>query len=82
MGWNPSELGHKQFLILSTQAECAPDGSPIALGYHTGHWNFFVQAAAEEVRRLNAIPFAAFCSDRVTGALKDRRHVRQPALSQ
>src|SRR6185295_15360076 len=39
MGWNPSELGRKQFLILSTQGGMrAPDGSPIALGYHTGHW--------------------------------------------
>ena len=29
----------KQFLILSTQGGIrAPDGSPIALGYHTGHW--------------------------------------------
>ena len=39
MGWNPSELGRKQFLILSTQGGMrAPDGSPNALGFHTGHW--------------------------------------------
>ena len=39
MGWNPSELGRKQFLILSTQGGIrAEDGRPIALGYHTGHW--------------------------------------------
>ena len=39
MGWNPAELGRKQFLILSTEGgRRAPDGSPIALGYHTGHW--------------------------------------------
>ena len=39
MGWNPSEAGRKQFLILSTQGGIrAPDGQPIALGYHTGHW--------------------------------------------
>src|ERR1051325_998323 len=70
MGWNPSELGRKQFLILSTQGGMrAPDGSPIALGYHTGHWEISlqVQAAAEEVRRLQAIPFAAFCSDPCDG---------------
>src|SRR5215471_18549175 len=39
MGWNPSELGRKEFLILSTQGGIrAADGTPIALGYHTGHW--------------------------------------------
>src|SRR4051812_37616122 len=51
MGWNPSEVGRKQFLVLSTQGGMrAPDGSPIALGYHTGHWEISlqVQAAAEE----------------------------------
>ena len=38
MGWHPSELGKKEFLILSTQGGIrAADGSPIALGYHTGH---------------------------------------------
>ncbi|MBI5772999.1 MAG: YjhG/YagF family D-xylonate dehydratase [Verrucomicrobia bacterium] len=70
MGWNPAELGRKQFLILSTQGGLrAPDGSPIALGYHTGHWeiSLLVQAAAEELRRLKSIPFAAFCSDPCDG---------------
>src|SRR3954453_19104743 len=39
MGWNPAELSRKEFLILSTQGGIrAPDGTPIALGYHTGHW--------------------------------------------
>ena len=39
MGWDPRELGRPQFLILSTQGGIrAPDGHPIALGYHTGHW--------------------------------------------
>ena len=70
MGWNPSELGRKQFLILSTQGGMrAPSGEPIALGYHTGHWEIAlqVQAAAEELRRLKAIPFAAYCSDPCDG---------------
>ena len=70
MGWNPSELGRKQFLVLSTQGGLrAPSGEPIALGYHTGHWEISlqVQAAAEEFRRLNTIPFAAFCSDPCDG---------------
>jgi xylonate dehydratase len=70
MGWNPAELGRKQFLILSTQGGLrAPDGSPIALGYHTGHWEIglLVQAAAEEFRALKTIPFAGFCSDPCDG---------------
>ncbi len=70
MGWNPSELGRKQFLILSTQGGLrAPDGKPIALGYHTGHWEIglLVQAAAEEFRKLKTIPFAGYCSDPCDG---------------
>ena len=70
MGWNPSEVGRRQFLILSTQGGMrAPDGRPIALGYHTGHWeiSLLVQAAAEELRRLKTLPFAAFCSDPCDG---------------
>src|SRR3954452_17158110 len=63
MGWNPSEVGRKQFLILSTQGGLrAPDGQPMALGYHTGHSEIglLVQAAADEFRRLQTIPFAGF----------------------
>jgi putative YjhG/YagF family dehydratase len=70
MGWNPAEVGRKQFLILSTQGGLrATDGHPIALGYHTGHWEIglLVQAAAEEFRRLEVIPFAGFCSDPCDG---------------
>lgn len=70
MGWKTSELGRKQFLILSTQGGLrAPDGKPIALGYHTGHWEIglLVQAAAEEFARLQTIPFAGFCSDPCDG---------------
>jgi putative YjhG/YagF family dehydratase len=70
MGWNPSELDRRQFLILSTQGGLrAPDGTPVALGYHTGHWEIglLVQAAAEEFRRLKTIPFAGFCSDPCDG---------------
>src|SRR5437016_486400 len=70
MGWDPRELGRKQFLILSTQGGLrAPDGKPIALGYHTGHWEIglLVQAAAQELRALGTIPFAAYCSDPCDG---------------
>ena len=70
MGWDPRELGREQFLILSTQGGLrASDGKPIALGYHTGHWEIglLVQAAAQELRALGTIPFAAFCSDPCDG---------------
>src|SRR5688572_11076753 len=70
MGWNPAELGRKEFLILSTQGGLrAPDGRPIALGYHTGHWEIglLVEAAAVELRRVGMIPFAAYCSDPCDG---------------
>jgi putative YjhG/YagF family dehydratase len=70
MGWNPAELGRKEFLILSTMGGMrAPDGRPIALGYHTGHWEvgLLVEAAATEIQRLGGIPFAAHCSDPCDG---------------
>lgn len=70
MGWAPAELNRKQFLILSTQGGMrAPDGAPIALGFHTGHWEIglLVKEAADELRRLESLPFAAFCSDPCDG---------------
>ena len=51
MGWNPALLGGKEFLILSTHGGLrADDGTPIALGFHSGHWEvgLLVKAAAEE----------------------------------
>ncbi len=70
MGWNPDELGRGEFLIVSTQGGIrAPDGRPIALGYHTGHWEIglLMEAAAEEIHRRGGIPFAAYCSDPCDG---------------
>lgn len=70
MGWAAAELWRKQFLILSTQGGLrAPDGTPIALGYHTGHWEIsqLVAEAARELRELGALPFAAYCSDPCDG---------------
>ncbi|HEX8915857.1 MAG TPA: YjhG/YagF family D-xylonate dehydratase [Humisphaera sp.] len=70
MGWNPAELGRKEFLILSTSGGLrADDGTPIALGYHSGHWEvgLLMQAAAREFKRLGAIPFAGFCTDPCDG---------------
>ena len=70
MGWAATRAADPQFLILSTQGGVrAPDGSAVALGYHTGHWEIglLVQAAANEFRRLGTIPFAGFCSDPCDG---------------
>jgi xylonate dehydratase len=70
MGWKPGELRRPEVLILSTQGGLRePDGTPSALGYHTGHWEvgLLVKAAAEELRRRQAIPFAAFCTDPCDG---------------
>ncbi len=49
MGWAPEDLLGPQVLVLSTQGGVRnEDGSPTALGYHTGHWEvgLLVQAAA------------------------------------
>lgn len=70
MGWKPEELDRKQFLILSTAGGVrAPDGRPITLGYHVGHWELgmLVEAAATELRRLGMLPFAGCCSDPCDG---------------
>jgi len=70
MGWNPAELNRREFLILSTQGGIrAADGSPVALGYHTGHWEvgLLMKAAAEELRSLGAVPFAGFVTDPCDG---------------
>jgi xylonate dehydratase len=70
MGWSPADLGKDEYLILSTQGGIrAEDGSPIALGYHTGHYEvgLLAQAAASEFKQHNAIPFAGFVSDPCDG---------------
>ena len=70
MGWNPAELGRDEYLILGTQGGLrSEDGTPIALGYHTGHFEIglLMVEAAHEIRRLGGIPFAGFCSDPCDG---------------
>jgi len=70
MGWPAGELRRGEFLILSTQGGLrGADGRPIALGYHTGHWELglLVRAAAQELRRLGGIPFAACLTDPCDG---------------
>ncbi|HTM38131.1 MAG TPA: YjhG/YagF family D-xylonate dehydratase [Terriglobales bacterium] len=70
MGWKASELGGKEFLMLSTHGGIRDrDGTPIALGYHTGHWEIglLLEAAAQVFKSAGAIPFAAACSDPCDG---------------
>jgi putative YjhG/YagF family dehydratase len=71
MGWNPRELGRPEVLVLSTSGGIRnPDGSPVALGYHSGHWEvgLLMQAAAKELHNhLNCIPFAGFVTDPCDG---------------
>jgi putative YjhG/YagF family dehydratase len=70
MGWNPARLGGKEFTILSTHGGLrAEDGTPIALGFHSGHWEvgLLVKAAATEFAHLNCIPFAGAVTDPCDG---------------
>ena len=70
LGWKASEVGREQFLILSTQGGVrADDGTPVALGYHTGHWEvgLLVREAAAELDRLGGLPFAGHVSDPCDG---------------
>lgn len=70
MGWDPDQLNRTQVLILSTQGGIrAPDGTPIALGYHTGHWEvgLLMAAAADELRQHGGLPFAGYVTDPCDG---------------
>jgi len=70
MGWQPDALKRPEVLILSTQGGIREnDGSPLALGYHTGHWEvgLLMRAAAEELRSALCMPFAGFVTDPCDG---------------
>ena len=70
MGWDPAALGGPEFLMLSTHGGIrAEDGTPIALGYHTGHWEvgLLLEAAARVFKSAGAVPFAAACTDPCDG---------------
>jgi putative YjhG/YagF family dehydratase len=70
MGWNPAQLDRREYLILSTQGGIRrEDGSPVALGYHTGHWEvgLLMHEAAETVTSQGGIPFAGYVSDPCDG---------------
>src|SRR2546427_293570 len=70
MGWSPQALEGPQYVIVSTHGGLrSEDGSPVALGYHTGHWEIglLVREAAQTLRAAGAIPFAAYRSDPCDG---------------
>ena len=70
MGWEPARLLDPEFLILSTHGGLrADDGHPIALGFHTGHWEvgLLVAEAARTFKALHAVPFAGACTDPCDG---------------
>ncbi|MFC1838058.1 YjhG/YagF family D-xylonate dehydratase [Thermodesulfobacteriota bacterium] len=70
MGWNPDDTNLDEYLILSTPGGlCADNGQPVALGYHTGHWEIglLVKEAAGTFKDHGTLPFAAYCSDPCDG---------------
>ncbi len=70
MGWDPKEMLRKHFLILSTSGGLRdPNGSPIALGLHTGHYELTLQVeeAARQLKDLGTIPYSLYCSDPCDG---------------
>ncbi|MGC2605473.1 MAG: dihydroxy-acid dehydratase, partial [Silvibacterium sp.] len=70
MGWSPQELLGPEVLLLSTHGGVrSENGTPVALGFHTGHWEvgLLVAEAARELKSSGAIPFAAYCTDPCDG---------------
>ncbi|MEZ0325700.1 MAG: YjhG/YagF family D-xylonate dehydratase [Fimbriimonas sp.] len=70
MGWRAEDTRGSECLILSTLGGLrGEDGRPIALGYHTGHWEVGLQVreCAESLSRLGWLPFAGFVSDPCDG---------------
>ena len=76
MGWDPKNMRRPNFLILSTQGGIRrADGSPVALGYHTGHWEvgLLMEKSAMAIASTGGIPFAGFCSDPCDGRTQGTR---------
>ncbi|NZA25512.1 YjhG/YagF family D-xylonate dehydratase [Luteimonas sp. SJ-92] len=70
MGWRASDVMRDPYLIVSTQGGLrGADGTPLALGLHTGHWEIdrMVRAAAETFAANGALPFSVMCSDPCDG---------------
>lgn len=70
MGWAADDVAGGDFLILSTQGGIRrEDGRPVALGYHTGHFEvgLLMEEAAQTITAAGAVPFAGFVSDPCDG---------------
>lgn len=70
MGWPSDKVAGGDYLILSTQGGIRqPDGTPIALGYHTGHFEvgLLMEEVAKTITSLGGVPFAGFVSDPCDG---------------
>src|SRR6056297_838271 len=70
MGWDADKVAGGDYLILSTQGGIRqPDGTPVALGYHTGHFEvgLLMEEAAKTITSLGGVPFAGFVSDPCDG---------------
>jgi hypothetical protein len=52
MGWHPDAMGGRQYVIVSTMGGVRSEqGEPIALGYHTGHWEIGLLVRGHRARR-------------------------------
>lgn len=70
MGWDADKVAGGDYLILSTQGGIRQeDGTPVALGYHTGHFEvgLLMEEAAKTITALGGVPFAGFVSDPCDG---------------
>jgi len=70
MGWPPEKLAGPQYVMLSNLGGLrADDGSPVALGYHTGHFELgmALAAAADEFKLHGGVPYAGHCTDPCDG---------------
>ncbi|MFT6864720.1 MAG: putative YjhG/YagF family dehydratase [Akkermansiaceae bacterium] len=70
MGWSSKDVAGGDYLILSTQGGIRrEDGTPVALGYHTGHFEvgLLMEEAAKTITAAGGVPFAGFVSDPCDG---------------
>lgn len=70
MGWPPNKMIRPEVMLVGTMGGIRePDGKPVALGLHTGHYEIGLQmeAAARAITEHGGIPFATFVSDPCDG---------------
>ncbi len=70
MGWDADKVAGGDYVILSTQGGIRQeDGTPVALGYHTGHFEvgLLMEEAAKTITSYGGVPFAGFVSDPCDG---------------